>query len=148
MTWKPHVTVAAIIERDGKFLVVEEHTDLGLMLNQPAGHLEPGESILEGVVRETLEETAYDFTPQYLIGVYHWQNLANNATFLRFAFCGDVSPIPQKRALDDGIVRAIWIDREQLFDQQARHRSPLVRRCVEDFLRGIRYPLDLVSHIS
>lgn len=148
MVWKPHVTVAAVIERDGKFLLVEEHTDNGLMLNQPAGHLEPEETILEGVVRETLEETAYAFTPEHLIGVYHWRNRADDSYFLRFAFSGQVGRNPQDRALDEGIVRTLWLDADEISASRSRHRSPLVRRCVEDYLRGVCYPLDLLVHVG
>lgn len=148
MIWKPHVTVAAVIERNGAFLLVEERTEAGLRFNQPAGHLESGESILEGVVRETLEETAYEFTPEYLVGVYHWRNPADDSTFLRFAFGGNIGETPQDRELDDGIVRAVWLEADQIDAQQARHRSPLVRRCIEDYLRGKRYPLELLAHIS
>lgn len=148
MVWKPHVTVAAIIERDGKFLLVEEHTDSGLRLNQPAGHLEPDETLLEGVVRETLEETAYAFTPEYLVGVYHWNNAENDTCFLRFAFSGRIGAGPQDRALDAEIVRTLWLGADEISAGRPRHRSPLVHLCVQDYLRGIRYPLELLVNVG
>ncbi len=148
MVWKPDVTVAAIAERDGRFLLVEERTGKGLMLNQPAGHLEPDESLLEGCVREALEETAYDFSPQYLVGIYRWRRHDGQATYLRFAFGGSTSPQPAQRRLDRGIVRTMWLTPEEIRSKRDRHRSPLVLRCVEDYLRGNRFPLDLLVHYA
>jgi 8-oxo-dGTP pyrophosphatase MutT (NUDIX family) len=146
--WAAHVTVAAVVEREGRFLLVEEHTDAGLRLNQPAGHLEAGETLVQAVVRETLEETAYRFSPEHLVGIYQWQNPAGNATFLRFAFCGSLVGEPQDRPLDDGIVRRVWMAPDELAAEHARHRSPLVRRCVEDYLRGNRFPLAMLTEAS
>jgi 8-oxo-dGTP pyrophosphatase MutT (NUDIX family) len=150
--WKPSVTVAAIIEHDGKFLLVEEHTADGLRLNNPAGHLDPGESPQTGCIREALEETARHFTPTALVGIYlnRFQrpakggNAAQDITYLRFAFCGTVGHALEGHALDDGIVRTLWMTHEELQSSQDRHRSPLVMRCIEDYLRGQRYPLDAV----
>jgi 8-oxo-dGTP pyrophosphatase MutT (NUDIX family) len=138
------VTVAAIVERGGRFLLVEEHTDEGLRLNQPAGHLEPGESLLAGVARETLEETAWHFAPGWLQGVYRWQHPASGVTYVRFAFGGTLRRHESDRPLDQGIVRALWLTPVQLREQAPRHRSPLVMRCVEDHLAGRRYPLELL----
>jgi len=136
------VTVAAIVERDGRFLFVEEETDAGLRINQPAGHLEPGESLQAGAERETLEETAYCFSARALLGIYRWEHPATHLTYVRVAFVGDVEgPIPD-RALDTGIVRALWLTPAELQAESARHRSPLVARCVEDYLAGKRYPLE------
>jgi 8-oxo-dGTP pyrophosphatase MutT (NUDIX family) len=146
MIWKPNVTTAAVLEQDGKFLLVEEHTAHGLLFNQPAGHLEPDESLLAATVRETLEESAYDFEPQSLIGIYRWHSAASDTTYLRFAFSGRILAHHPARALDEGIVRAAWMTPGEIRATQARHRSPLVLRCVEDYLLGKRYPLDIIVH--
>jgi ADP-ribose pyrophosphatase YjhB (NUDIX family) len=146
--WKPNVTVAAIVEREGRFLLVEEETDAGLMLNQPAGHLEANESLIEGAARETLEETAYEFTPEHLVGVYRWHHADRNVTYLRFAFAGRLGTHHAERALDTGIVRALWLTAEEVRASRDRHRSPLVVRCIEDYQRGARAPLDLLVHLD
>ena len=104
MVWKPHVTVAAVVFRDGKFLLVEEETDAGLAFNQPAGHLEENEALLDAVVREALEETAYHFKPTHLVGIYNWRNEAKDITYLRFAFGGEIVGHDAERTLDDGII--------------------------------------------
>ncbi len=147
--WSPSTTVAAIIERDGRYLLVEEHTPEGLKLNNPAGHLDPGESPQQGVVREALEETGRVFTPAALVGVYlsRFQRPATgeDVTYLRFAYCGTVGdPLPG-RTLDEGIVRTLWMTPAELRASRARHRSALVLQCIEDHLAGRRYPLDLVT---
>ncbi len=146
--WKPSVTVAAVIERQGRYLLVEEHTPEGLKLNNPAGHLDPGESPADGCAREALEETAHPFRPTALVGVYlsRFQRAATgeDITYLRFAFCGEVGdPLPG-RALDDGIVRTLWLTPDEVRASADRHRSPLVLRCMEDHLAGRRFPLDVV----
>ena len=146
MIWKPNVTVAAVIEKEGKFLLVEEHTSQGLMFNQPAGHLEPDESLISGVAREALEETAYEFEPQYLIGIYRWRSTASDITYLRFAFGGRTTAHHPERSLDEGIVEAKWMSPEEIRATQNRHRSPLILRCVEDYLTGKRYPLEILTH--
>jgi 8-oxo-dGTP pyrophosphatase MutT (NUDIX family) len=138
------VTVAAVVERDGRFLLVEEQTEDGLLLNQPAGHLEPGESLEEAAVREALEETAYEFRPSHLLGIYLWARPQGDITYLRFAFSGAVGSHDPARALDEGIVRALWLTPDEVRASQDRHRSPLVWRCVEDHMRGVRAPLDLL----
>jgi 8-oxo-dGTP pyrophosphatase MutT (NUDIX family) len=147
--WKPSVTVAAIVEHAGRFLVVEEETSEGLRLNNPAGHLDPGESLPQAVVREVLEETARPFTPSALLGIYltRFQRPAtgDDVTYLRVAFRGTVGePLPG-RALDDGIVRTLWLTPDELRASAARHRSPLVLRCMEDHLAGRAYPLELLQ---
>ncbi|RKP51074.1 NUDIX hydrolase [Trinickia fusca] len=145
--WSPHVTVAAVIERDGRFLVVEEHTPDGLRINQPAGHLEAGETLVDAARRETLEETARAFSPEALVGVYMThidQAEGMGATYLRFTFCGTIGQAHDARALDAGIVRTLWLTADELRACQARHRTPLVLRSVEDYLAGRRFPLDFV----
>jgi 8-oxo-dGTP pyrophosphatase MutT (NUDIX family) len=144
MVWKPDVTVAAVVERDGRFLLVEERTERGLLFNQPAGHLEADESIVAAVVRETLEETAWEFVPEHLIGVYRWRPSGNKVTYVRFAFSGRLGAHHADRALDTGIVRAVWLSPDEIRAGRDRHRSPLVARCMEDYLAGIRAPLDLL----
>lgn len=148
MIWKPDVTVAAVVERDGKFLLVEEETEAGLAFNQPAGHLEEGESLLDAAVRETLEETAYRFKPTHLVGVYNWKHPTKGVTYLRFAFAGELRGYEAGRPLDDGIVGARWLTLDEIKACQARHRSPLILRCVEDLIAGKRYPLDLLVHYA
>ena len=146
MIWKPNVTVAAVIERDGKFLLVEEETSQGIRFNQPAGHLESGESLLDAVTRETLEESAYHFIPQYLLGIYRWHSNESNITYLRFAFTGAITGHEADRSLDSGILQAVWLTPDDIRATQARHRSPLILRCVQDYLENKRYPLDLLVH--
>ena len=146
MNWKPHVTVAAVIERDGQFLLVEEETDDGIRFNQPAGHLECGEALTEAVIREVLEETAYHFVPKTLIGIYNWRNEAKDVTYLRFAFAGELGEHEDGRILDEGILRAVWMSPDEIRATTERHRSPLIWQCVSDYLAGRRFPLDLVRH--
>ena len=146
--WKPNVTVAAIIEQGGKFLLVEEQTPDGLRLNNPAGHLDPGETPVQGCAREVLEETTHRFTPTALLGVYlsrvqHASTL-QDTTYVRFAFCGKLGQALAGRALDEGIVRTLWMSLDELHASSARHRSPLVLRCAQDYLAGQRFPLSLI----
>ena len=147
MIWKPHTTVAAVIEQDGKFLLVEEETAEGIRFNQPAGHLEEGESLFAAVIRETYEETAHHFEPQHLLGVYHWRHPTKDLTYLRFAFTGNVTGFDPDRKLDDGIIRAVWMTLEQIRDTQDVHRSPQVLASVEHYLAGQRFPLSVVHHL-
>jgi ADP-ribose pyrophosphatase YjhB (NUDIX family) len=144
--WKPNVTVAAVVERDDAFLLVEEQTAEGIRYNQPAGHLEAGESLIDAVIRETLEESAWHFTPTALVGVYHYQQAASGITYLRFAFTGELSDHEAGRKLDTGIVRALWMSIADIRACRAKHRSPLLMQCVDDYLAGRRYPLDLLHH--
>ena len=143
--WKPNVTVAAIIEREGRYLLIEEHTAEGLRLNNPAGHLDPSESLVDACIREALEETTCTFTPQALLGVYlsRFQRPATqeDITYVRFAFCGSVGPSNPALKLDKGIVRTLWMTPEEVRASADRHRSPLVLRCIEDHLAGQRFPL-------
>jgi 8-oxo-dGTP pyrophosphatase MutT (NUDIX family) len=146
--WKPSVTVAAIIHHRGSFLMVEEDTAEGLRLNQPAGHLDPDESLIEAVVRETLEETARPFTPTAFLGAYmsRYRSARNgdDVTYVRFGFIGDVAEAIAGRALDTGIRQTVWMTTPQLRASEARHRSPLVMQCVDDYLAGRRLPLESV----
>ena len=148
MHWNPDVTVAAIVVRDGRFLMVEERIKGSLVLNQPAGHLEKGETLIDAVIRETREETAWRFAPDALVGTYLWRNADTDRTFLRFAFCGSADDHRAAQALDSGIVRAVWMSHEQLLAQPGRLRSPLVLRCLDGFLAGIRRPLDSVATLE
>ena len=144
--FRPSTTVAALIEHGGRYLLVEEHTPEGLKLNNPAGHLEPGESPEQGVVREALEETARAFTPQALLGVYLSRFVrpatGEDVTYLRFAYCGTVGDELPGRKLDHGIVRTLWMTPDEIRASVSRHRSPLLLRCVDDYLAGQRFPLE------
>lgn len=144
--WKPNVTVAAMIEDAGRFLLVEEETEDGLRFNQPAGHLDEGESLVAACAREALEETAWHFTPTALVGIYQWPRPQGDITYLRFAFCGELGQFEDGRTLDTGILRAVWMTPVEIRATASRHRSPLVRQCVDDHLAGRRFPLDLVRH--
>lgn len=143
--WKPSATVAAVIERDGRFLLVEERVDGRLVLNQPAGHLDPGESLVAACRREVMEETAHRFEPTALIGIYRWHYAPQDVTFLRFCFRGEVLGADSARELDKGIVRLHWLSPDELRARKADHRSPLVLQCVEDFLAGRQFPLEIFS---
>ncbi|MEI6661685.1 MAG: NUDIX hydrolase [Comamonadaceae bacterium] len=152
--WKPSATVAAIIERDGQFLLIEEHTPEGVRLNNPAGHLDPGESPAQACIRETLEETAYAFTPTALVGVYlsRFERAASathphgeDITYLRFAFCGTLGEWDAHRPLDRGIIRTLWMSPDEVRASKQRHRSSAVVQCMEDYLAGRRYPLELLT---
>ncbi len=143
--WRPSVTVAAVIERDGRFLLVEEMQDGGRVLNQPAGHLDPGETLEAACVREVMEETAHRFQPAALVGVYRWHYEPADVTFLRFCFAGPASGRQSGRPLDREIVALHWLTPSELKESSPRHRSPLVLRCVEDHLAGRHFPLQVLS---
>jgi 8-oxo-dGTP pyrophosphatase MutT (NUDIX family) len=146
--WKPNVTVAAVVEHEGRLLMVREQTREGERLNQPAGHLDRGESLLDAVVRETLEETAYLVRPTALLGIHmnRYQHLADktDVTYLRFSFVCSVVNHELGRKLDTGILEALWLTGAQIRARTEEHRSPLVLRCLEDFERGVRFPLDAI----
>lgn len=146
--WKPHVTVAAIIEREGRYLLVEEQTQDGLRLNNAAGHLDPGETPLQACVREALEETTHHFVPTALLGIYlsrtRRPETGEDITYLRLAFCGELGEAVPGRTLDNGIVRTLWMRPEEVVASSDRHRSPLVVRCMQDHQAGRRFPLDMV----
>ena len=153
--WKPSVTVAAVIARDfggvQKFLLVEEETRDGLRLNNPAGHLDPFENLVQACTRETLEETAFHFTPTALVGVYmsRFERVQPGGlldiTYLRFAFCGELGAEVPGQPLDEGIVRTVWLSADEIRASPERHRSPLLLTCLEDYLAGRRLPLDLIT---
>lgn len=144
--------MAAIIEQNGKFLLVEEHTPEGLRLNNPAGHLDESESLVNACAREALEETMHLFTPTHLLGVYmsrfqrpaRAQHAAEDVTYLRFAFCGTLGEAQAGRSLDTGIVRTLWLSPDEILASAERHRSPLIIACMEDYLKGQRYPLSVI----
>ena len=148
MSATPDVTVAAVAEAAGRFLVVEEKINHRLLFNQPAGRVEPGETLLAAVVREAREETAWRFEPAALLGVYQWRNPANGRSVLRFAFIGTVSDHDSTQRLDRGIVRTHWFSRLELEERETRMRSPLVMRCVRDYLAGQRHGLEAISRLD
>lgn len=145
MVWKPHVTVAAIVERENRFLLVEEKISGSLVINQPAGHLEEGESLVDAVRRETIEETGWAFLPRSLVGIHLWRHPGFSTTFLRVSFAGDCTDYNSSRELDRGIVKTLWLTRNELEVQKHRLRSPMVLRCIDDYLEGQNYPLSLLK---
>lgn len=144
--WRAAVTVAAVVEADGRFLLVEEIHDGRCVLNQPAGHLDPGESLLEACVREVMEETAHRFVPEALVGVYRFVYTPKDITFLRFAFSGRSAGAEAGRSLDREIVRTHWLTRDEIAARAAEHRTPLVMQCIDDHLAGRHFPLELLSN--
>jgi 8-oxo-dGTP pyrophosphatase MutT (NUDIX family) len=147
MSLRPDLTVAAVVERNGEFLLVEERVGNRMVINQPAGHVERGELLLEAIVRETLEETAWSFVPRALIGVYLWDHLDRQRSYLRFAFTGELTDHDPLRTLDRPVERTLWLSREQIRAHSARLRSPMVLRCIDDYLAGQRYPLELIRSL-
>lgn len=145
--WTPHLTVAAIIERHGRFLVVEEESEGRRVINQPAGHVEENESLCDAVVRETLEESGRHFQPEAITGVYRWRSPLNGVTYLRIAFCGSCGERDSEAKLDSGIIATHWLDAASL-QHSSRLRSPLVLHCIHDYLAGQRYPLDLIDELK
>jgi 8-oxo-dGTP pyrophosphatase MutT (NUDIX family) len=142
--WRPSVTVAALIEREGKFLFVEELQEGRRVLNQPAGHLDPSETLLEACTREVLEETAHRFTPTALVGIYRWHHKPADVTFLRFCFAGEVRGA-EERSLDKEILALHWLTPAELRAKASMHRSPLVQQCVDDYVGGRRFPIEVLS---
>ena len=145
MVWKPHVTVAAVIEQQNRFLLVEETTANGLAFNQPAGHLEPGESLLAAIKREVAEETAWQFEPQALVAVQLWRKTPDFPSFLRFCFTGDVHSHNPSQVLDSGIIAAHWLSEAEIDQRSEKLRSPLVWRCIQEYRQGRRYPLSILQ---
>lgn len=149
MIWKPNVTVAAIVERNNQFLMVEEQSQQnGPVINQPAGHLEPDESLIDAVIRETLEETAWVFEPQGVVGSYLWHHAEKDTTFLRFTFAGEGVEERPEQALDDGIIRALWMTRKEIEAEHHRLRSPMILQSIDDYLSGECYPLSSLKYFS
>jgi 8-oxo-dGTP pyrophosphatase MutT (NUDIX family) len=140
-------TVATIVERNGAFLLVEEETSAGVRINQPAGHLEGGETLVAAAIRETLEETGYHVAPTALVGIYRWQAPVTGATFIRFAYSAVIVSHESHRKLDEGILRAFWLSYDDVLSSRDRHRSPLVLRCVDDFRSGIRGSVNFVTEL-
>lgn len=139
-----HITAATVVERDGRFLFVEEESCGRVVINQPAGHVENGESLMAAAVRETFEETGWRVTVDALVSLYRWQHEQTGQTFFRAAFCARAIDCAEDHVLDDGILRTLWLTPEELYREQARLRSPLVSRCVDDYLNERRYPLELL----
>lgn len=146
--WTPHLTVAAIVERDGRFLLVEENSDGRIVLNQPAGHVEENESLTEAVIRETLEETGRHFTPEAIVGLYRWRSPLNHITYLRVAFSGICSSRDRDISLDTDIITTHWLSYAELQDKFDLLRSPLVMHCIDDFHAGQRLPLNLINELN
>ena len=144
--WAPHVTVAAIIQREGKFLLVEEKINDELVINQPAGHLENNESLIDAVVRETLEETRWEFSPSYISGIYRWVH-DNGETYLRICFVGDAVKEHKELKLDTGIERAAWLTEKEI-REHSNFRSPLVIKSIKDYLAGNKFPLSLIHDVE
>jgi 8-oxo-dGTP pyrophosphatase MutT (NUDIX family) len=142
-----HVVVASVVERDGRFLVVEERINDRLVLNQPAGHWERGETLIDAARREALEETGWDVEPTQLLGLYHYDPPDLDYGFLRVAFVADARSERAGHVLDAGIERALWMSRDELAACVQRHRSPMLLRCIDDYLAGVRYPLSLIAHL-
>ncbi|WP_305910172.1 NUDIX hydrolase [Methylomarinum sp. Ch1-1] len=145
MVWKPHVTVAAVIEQDSRFLLVEEQTSNGLQFNQPAGHLEENEDLIDAVKREVTEETAWQFNPEALVAVQLWRKKPHHPSFLRFCFSGQVHSHDPQQALDDGIIATHWLSRDEIASRRQRLRSPLVLIGIDNYLSGQRHPLSMLQ---
>ncbi|HFD91968.1 MAG TPA: NUDIX hydrolase [Gammaproteobacteria bacterium] len=145
--WYPHVTVAALVERDGRFLMIEESCNGKVVVNQPAGHLEEGESLEEALIRETLEETAWSVRPEAITGLYQWRNPGNGKTYLRVCYAARCVE-QHDRALDKDILRAMWLSREEILRRRQQLRSPMVLQCLDDYLAGRRIPLAFVQHLT
>ncbi|MEQ5833435.1 NUDIX hydrolase [Marinobacter sp. NFXS9] len=143
MTWKPHATVAVITEKDGRFLMVEERSNGRIVFNQPAGHVEEHETILDAARREALEETGWAVEPRHFLGLYTYLAPANGRTYYRMCFVAEALQ-HETEQLDDDIIAAHWLTYDELRERQESLRSPLVLRCVEDYLAGRRFPLSVI----
>jgi 8-oxo-dGTP pyrophosphatase MutT (NUDIX family) len=146
--WTPHVVVACVVEREGRFLLVEERIEGALCMNQPAGHWEQGETLVEGAIRETLEESGWEVEPTHVLGLYHYDPADLEYGFLRIAFVARALRERPGHKLDEGIERAVWLTRDEVAATAALHRSPMVLRCVDDYLAGQRFPLSMLAHLN
>ncbi|MCK5718818.1 MAG: NUDIX hydrolase [Thiomargarita sp.] len=144
--WTPHVTVAAIIEDKGRFLLVEEEADGLVVFNQPAGHVDEEETVFEAVARETLEESAWHFTPEFIVSINQYTSPANNISYLRINFSGQHYDHRPDLPLDTGILRAIWLSREEI-NYLDNLRSPLVLHSIDAYIANNRYPLSLITQL-
>ncbi|WP_292950339.1 NUDIX hydrolase [Neptuniibacter sp. UBA847] len=148
MSWHPHATVAVIVEKEGKFLLVEESSSGKIVFNQPAGHIEEDETFIEAACRETLEESAWYVTPKYLVGFYIYKSGNNNTTYHRACFYAEALSHDPTLELDDGIIRAVWMTRDEIESNLEKLRSPMVLKCIDDYLAGKEYPLELIHEYS
>lgn len=146
MQWKPNTTVAAIVQRDDSFLMVKEVKHGQTVFNQPAGHLEQGESLTQAVCREVMEETTWEFKPEGIVGLYLYENPQRDITYLRVCFYGSVIQQHVDRALDEGIIAAPWLSRAELLERNQQLRSPMVLHCIDDYLAGHRHSLDMLTY--
>ena len=146
LEWPPHITVAAVIEHEGKFLIVEETADGRVVYNQPAGHLEPNESLIAAVSRETLEETGWHFTPTAIVGMYFYKG-GNGITYQRICFTGNTTDQSSSKPLDSNIIQALWLSREELVQRSDKLRSPMVLQCIDDYSANQHYPLELITDL-
>jgi ADP-ribose pyrophosphatase YjhB (NUDIX family) len=144
--WHPHLTVATVVEQSGKYLIVEELSDGIKVFNQPAGHLEQNETLIEAAVRETLEETGWHVKIESLVGFFMYTSEANNITYLRCCFIATALEHDKDYILDEGIIGPVWLSLEELNEQKNKLRSPLVTQCIEDYEAGKRFSLDSISH--
>jgi len=148
MVWKPHTTVAAIIEQKQRFLLVEERVNGCVVFNQPAGHVDANERLIDAVIRETQEESAYTFKPTHIIGCYYWQKQDKSTTYMRVCYTGEITHHHPEQALDDGIIAAHWLTREEVTRCATKLRSPMVMRNIDDYLKGRRFPLDMITDLG
>lgn len=148
LTTNTHLTVAAVVERHGRFLVVEELVSGRKVINQPAGHVEDGEALLDAVVREMLEETAWCFDPAAIVGVYLWTHPESGERFLRVAYSGKIHDHDASRQLDEGILRAMWLSRDELLERAEQLRSPMVIRVIDDYQAGVSFPVDMFQQVD